>query len=395
MKLVVFSEDTILCSGDIFSVVNPLTRLYGCLAGMVGEVVVSGPVNMVSPAAVSEGWMDRLISYSPRPYYGGSVTGFFRMLPRIMAPTFHNIDKNIRKADMVMIRVPSPIGFLAWVMCRWHGTPCFIYIAGDVLEVVARGEKYHGLLRLVASGMAGLFHALTRFMARKSLVFTTGGELKSRFGKTAGRCVNFLPSLVSDQDIFYRMDACEKKPVQLLFVGRLVPVKGLSYLLDAVALLKARRVDVRLNIVGDGYHRPVLENAVRELGIECFVNFLGRIPFGPDLFKIYRMSDIFVLPSLSEGLPKALLEAMASGLPIIATSVGSVPDAVKDGQTGFLIKARSPDAIVSAVCRLLSDHERRRQIIENGYDFVSNCTIEKQAEMMWHEIRDFFALEEL
>jgi glycosyltransferase involved in cell wall biosynthesis len=150
---------------------------------------------------------------------------------------------------------------------------------------------------------------------------------------------------------------------------------------------------LELQLVGGGYHRPRLESLAEELGITEYVGFLGRIPFGPELFRIYREADIFVLPSLSEGIPKTLLEAMASGLPIVATRVGGIPDVIRDGETGLLVGPRSPEQIARAVERLIADSLLRRKVIQNGYAFVKEHTVERQAEMMWQEIRNFFCLE--
>jgi len=392
LVLVVFSEDQVLYDGKKYIVWNPLTKVYGELAKEL-QVIVSGPTRCTEGTS-SEGYSDHNIVYSSRPYYGGSVRGFFKSLPRIIVPTLQDICANVDKADLVMVRLPSPIGFLVWRTARRRGKPCFLYLAGDIRKVAVRGEKYSGPLTWACVVIAAhVFHWLTKRMAKGTLVFTTGSELYNEFKDLADRCVNIVPSVVSEADIFYREDVCKREPFKLLYVGRLVPVKGLRYLLQAVKLLSDKGIDVELEVMGDGYHRAALEVATKELGLEERVHFLGRIAFGSKLFEVYRRADIFVLPSLSEGIPKTLLEAMASGLPIVATRVGGVPDVIKDGETGLLVEPRSPEQIAKAVQRLIEDPPLRRSIIRNGYAFAKDHTVEKQAELMWREIRSFFNLE--
>ncbi|HIQ22713.1 MAG TPA: glycosyltransferase [Planctomycetes bacterium] len=321
--------------------------------------------------------------------------GFFKSLPRIALPTLRNIKASVREADLVMIRLPSPIGFLVYREAQKQGKLRFLYIAGDIRRVATQGEKYRNpLVRFVVAAAANTFHRLTRRMARGSLVFVTGSELHREFAPIAKRCVNLIPSVISEKDIFVRKDTCLAEPIRLLCVGRLVPVKGLKYLFQALRQLLDRGPKAELLLVGHGYHRPKLEGLAWELGITGQVSFLGRVPFGPELFRLYREADIFVLPSLSEGIPKTLLEAMASGLPIVATRVGGVPDVVKDGKTGLLVAPRSPGELAEAIERIIREGELRRKLIRNGYAFVREHTVERQAKRMWQEIRTYFGIEE-
>ena len=392
--IAVFSEDIVYRSedGSFFSG-NPLPILYRKLAQLTGSVVLSSPTVDIA-SKVDNSSAIPPICISGRPYYEGSVVGFFRNLPRIFRPTLKNIDVNVRQADLVMIRLPSPIGIVVWRKAKALKKPVFLYIAGDIREVAVRGDKYKGLVRVCVALAAQIFHHLTRHMAKGSLVFTIGSALYEEFQGLAKRCVNLIPSVVSEQDIVFRSDACERESIRLLYVGRLVPVKGLRYLLEALPLLWDRKIAAKLWIVGDGYHRSALEDTVSTLKLQDHVHFLGRIPFGPKLFEIYRQADLFVLPSLSEGIPKTLLEAMASGVPIVATRVGGIPDVIQHGKTGLLVKPRSPRSLAEAIEQIVRDKSLRKRIVRNAYAFVREHTVEKQAERMWGEIQSFFSLEE-
>jgi glycosyltransferase involved in cell wall biosynthesis len=130
-------------------------------------------------------------------------------------------------------------------------------------------------------------------------------------------------------------------------VGRLMPVKGLTYFLSSAPRTLEELPAARFLIVGEGPLRPELEERTRALGIETAVRFLG---FRRDVIDLLNAIDVFVLPSLSEGLPMALLEAMALGKLIVASAVGGIPE-VLHGEHAWLVPPRDPRALTEACLR--------------------------------------------
>ncbi|MBP7009819.1 MAG: glycosyltransferase, partial [Kiritimatiellae bacterium] len=125
-------------------------------------------------------------------------------------------------------------------------------------------------------------------------------------------------------------------------VARLVEIKGLQHLIAALARIPAdMRSQIRLRLCGTGPYEGELRRQVREAGLDEQVEFAGLIAYD-EIPRQLRQSDVFVLPSLQEGLPLSLLEAMASGLPVVATAVGGIPGVVKDGVNGLLVPAAAP-----------------------------------------------------
>ena len=166
--------------------------------------------------------------------------------------------------------------------------------------------------------------------------------------------------------------------MNLLYVGRLSYEKGLEHLIKSMHQLGPEMC--RLLICGEGPDRKRLENLVNESGLNDCVDFLGFIPWGKRLSEVYVQSDIFILPSLSEGIPKVLLEAMAKGLPVVATNVGGIPDIISGEENGILVPSGDSQAITDAVRLLISDKSLRERIIANGYKFAQAHTAEKQAK---------------
>ena len=137
---------------------------------------------------------------------------------------------------------------------------------------------------------------------------------------------------------------------------RLEPVKGLRYLLETVAVLARETDDLQLKIAGDGSLRSFLEQECHRLGISGRVSFIG---WREDLPNVMAGWDVFVLPSLDEGFPIAALEAMAAGLPVIASAVGGLLELVQDGETGWLVPAAAPAELATRLCELICDDQRR------------------------------------
>lgn len=135
-------------------------------------------------------------------------------------------------------------------------------------------------------------------------------------------------------------------------VGRLEPAKGLVYLIEAAAQLAPQHPDLRVVIVGAGRLEGELHAAVRQHGLEQVVLFTG---FRQDVTRCLQAFDLFALPSLTEGIPIALLEACASARPVVASRVGGVPEVIADGEQGLLVPPGDVPALAQAITRLLDD----------------------------------------
>ena len=146
-------------------------------------------------------------------------------------------------------------------------------------------------------------------------------------------------------------------PLQIVYVGRIAREKGLYETLQGLRLAHELGVDARLVIGGSGVEEPRLRRYAQALGIANRVVFVGPV-FGNDKVKLLSGADVMVLPSYSEGLPYALLESMAAGVPVIATPVGAIPDVVSHDIHGFLVPPRDGKAIAEAIAILAGDREK-------------------------------------
>ena len=160
----------------------------------------------------------------------------------------------------------------------------------------------------------------------------------------------------------------EGRASRLLFVGRLATAKGLPILLEAIAKVAG----VTLVIAGDGGERNALEGQVRALNILDRVKFLGY-QSQEQVRNLLKQSDIFVMSSFAEGLPVVLMEAMAAGVPVIATGIAGIPELVRDGCNGLLVAPGDVEGTANAIRRLLRDPDLR-----NAFALAGRRTIEQE-----------------
>jgi len=160
-------------------------------------------------------------------------------------------------------------------------------------------------------------------------------------------------------------DPTEANTRTMICVGRLSPEKGQAGLLLAFAKLRARHPELRLRLVGDGPDRASLESLAKELGLSDAMTFAGRLPEEDTLAEIAR-ADLLVLPSFMEGLPIVLMEAMAVGVPVVASRVAGIPELVEDDVTGLLITPSHWDELASRIDFLLGDQAVRDRLTKQA-----------------------------
>lgn len=176
---------------------------------------------------------------------------------------------------------------------------------------------------------------------------------------------------------------------EILYVGRLAPIKGVAYLCEAVYLLHQRHTNVHLSIIGDGPDRPAIEAFIREHGLSDAVTLAGWVQ-PADLPARYHASDVFVGPPIEveagrkEALGLVFAEASACGLPVITTDAGGMVDIVKDGETGFIVPQKDAQAICDKLAYLYAHREEGRAMGVRGSTFV-------RERFSWESIAERYA----
>lgn len=184
--------------------------------------------------------------------------------------------------------------------------------------------------------------------------------------------------LDSDERSMLKRTLSLDKDIIINFTGRIVGRKGIDVLINAMATNRELLLSSILIIVGSGPDEDKMKNLVSRLGIDNNIRFLGQTS---EVVRYYQASDIFVLPSYAEGMSNSLLEAMACGLPVIASRIGGVVDVIEDGKTGILFEPGDISGLSSALVRLANDAELRQRLgIEARKKMVKDFSIERVAE---------------
>lgn len=210
--------------------------------------------------------------------------------------------------------------------------------------------------------------AFLKWYCRRGTLIAISGSTARALSRYTARAIHVVPYASALPAGSRRAPADAEREPTVLFVGRLVARKGVANLLHAAA---AAARPFRVEIVGFGPEEPALRRLAAELGIAERVEFAGRVADG-ELASRYARADVFVLPATvdergdTEGLGVVLLEALAQGVPVVATRLGGIPDVVLDGETGLLVEDGDVGALARAVERLLADPRLATRLAEAG-----------------------------
>ncbi len=250
------------------------------------------------------------------------------------------------------------------------------YFSREKYQVYCRGSDIY-----LAKGWKKLMNKLVLKNAERIISLTK--DMQKRIRNDYSLESEILPNGVNLEDYRGSKEKREgkiRKDFSILYIGTLKKIKGVNYLLEAFKKIEERDPFVQLRILGDGPEIKNLENLVKELKIKN-INFLGAKK-NKEIPAYTLISDLLVLPSLSEGFPNALLEGMASGLPIIATKVGGNSEIIREGGNGFLVEPKNSKALEKVILKIYKNKNLQREISKNNLKEVKKYSWEKIAKKL-------------
>ena len=298
-----------------------------------------------------DGYLVRRVAVLRRHLDRCSVPEMGLYMAGALLPTLH-VARRFRP-DLLHVFFGMPTGVVGLAVHELCGIPYLLSL---------RGGDVPGFMEAETARLHRLTRPLTRRVwARAGAVVVNSRGLYDLASRSAdGRHLDIVPNGTDLQRFVPALagrDGCSN--VRLLFVGRFVGQKGLSYLLDAIAALPASAAErVRLALVGSGPDEAALRQQARDLGLASRVQFSGWVP-REEIVTHYQRADIFVLPSLDEGMPNVVLEAMACGLPVLATAIRGNTELVRQEVNGLLVPPANVPALSQALARLIADTELR------------------------------------
>ncbi|MCC6019040.1 MAG: glycosyltransferase [Candidatus Verstraetearchaeota archaeon] len=189
----------------------------------------------------------------------------------------------------------------------------------------------------------------------------------------------FIPS------IFTLTNPFNKRDIDLAFMGVLSKEKGIIEFLKSCNILKNKNVAIRVVIWGDGVLKDQVEQYINKNNLSAIVQLKNFVD-SHEVPKMLNKIKLLVIPSYSEGLPNMLLEAMACGTPVLATPVGGIPDVVKEGETGFLLKSNNPEHIAERVIELLNKPELLEKVSISSHNYIKKSFSYEKTLENWQKI---------
>lgn len=303
--------------------------------------------------------------------------------------------QKIAHCDAMIVRSPTP---LAPHFKKYLGqqTAIFYMIVGDYTEGASHLKSDTFRNRVIYQYLKIVDSQFTKTL-RGAKVLVNSLALYEKYTAIAGSIYAIKTTTLSVNDFFQKADTCCDKKIKLLFTGRIDPAKGLFELVDALAELNKQTHTFELHIVGweQVAEKPVEKALIQKaqaLQQQDNLFFHGKKTVGPELNAMYRMGDLYVLPSYHEGFPRTIWEAMANSLPVIATKVGGIPNSLKHREDAYLIDPKNVQQIVEAVHELVENKSLRLQLLHNGYELAKQNTLEVQCDKIVNIIQENISL---
>ena len=268
------------------------------------------------------------------------------------------------QVDFVQAYFAVPAGWVAWLLNLTRRIPYAVYFGGSDIPN-ANPSRFKNIYPLITP--------LLRAIWRRAEFRTVCSQDLVRLAKAADPTTEFLciPNGV-DTKRFAPITRPANAKVKILFIGRLIPRKGFQRVVRALPRVRQlAKQPFEVEVVGTGAAQTELDALAAQLGISDLIHYVGTVPYDK-LEKSYQYADIFVLTSLSEGMPSVILEAMGCGLPIIASNVGGNNEIVKEGENGFLIEGDDVSHLAERMVELINNKELRVRMGERSYALASH-----------------------
>lgn len=327
------------------------------------------------------------VSYLPLDGNGIYVIPIKEFGVRTLVENYRIVKSNLSKADCFLIRLPGLTGVFVGLILYFHNKRFGVELAGDVVESLFEVYKKPSVLTRF---FIKVFSALNKFLIRKAgAVGYRSHALRNAYpNKHKYNEFVFSGAQITSKDVGRAKEPTHymSTPIKLLYLGRLSAEKGVDHLIEAVHKLKESGFKISLTVVGDGIELAALQNLVKEKILEEEVVFRGKISDRQQVHEIMDQSHIYVIPSITEGMPRALIEAMARGMVAVGSKTGGIPELLSER---FLFKPKNVDEIVSKIQELITDPIALSKISQQNIDLSKDHwaeNIESVKKQFWGKV---------
>ena len=350
-------------------------------ADRAGRVTILTCAQSVDEAPDEYRLRARNVTVVPLPVYGeGSRLGRYARMVRAALAAAWRLPGLMARADVLHPRLPSVVGMVGAVFSRFFRGPVVYYMAGDWGAALrAKGNP-------VARGAAALLDPTLRWMIGNGHCFAAGEAVARAMGGGS----EITPVMTTALDSSHVLDGeaaaarARRDPRLMLFVGAVWKMKGAHHFVNAVPPLRERHPELRARLIGKVTGGDWLAPMLQRPELQQVVEHRPHMAWDR-LMECYDEADVFVMPSVEgrgEGVPKVALEAMARGVPVVASDVGGIRALISHESNGLLVEAGDEEQLVDAVSRLWADGELRGRLARAGVETARGYGLDQLIDRM-------------
>lgn len=379
MRVAVYTDFTYRQTARGLTAELPFALFLEEVAQSVDELVLVGRLDQSTaplPFALGAG-----VEFAGLPYYGSlGRPGKVLRTARATAKAFAEATRGV---DVVWLFGPHPFLLVFAAIAARRGQTIVLGVRQDLPKLIR--SRRAGSPGLIAG--ARILEQVNRLLARRFPTVVVGPELARAYAESPS-LLDLRVSLVRDTDIV--ASEGQDRPInaarrEVISVGRLDPEKNPLALAEILAALVALDPSYHLTVVGKGTMFAQLEDRLRTLQLSSHATLAGFIPVDQGLRELYQASDALLHVSWTEGVPQVLYEAFAAGIPVVATDVGGVREAV--GDAALLVPPGAPAQSAAAIHRVLTDSRLRQRLVERGTETVREVALEGQVTKLAEFLR--------
>lgn len=279
------------------------------------------------------------------------------------------IEQIAPNVDLFYCRVPDPF---CWMPAQMTDKPVIMHFVGDTADATKHNIHFSWLKKqILLAGYSFEYRHILK-SARKSTVYTNGSHLSEKLRRQGVNATPVVSSTITKEDVALEpLRPLSNKPLTIIYVGYLRYAKGIDTLIEVIRRLEERHFDYQFHIVGDGDMYSTLQQLIDDLKLDDHIYLHGHIDNRDKLLSLLRASDLFFFPSLSEGSPRVVIEAMSQGCPVLSTPVGSLPGCFEENKEILFFPFKDAEIATSKIIEVGENLEMLTQLRDCAYRKVS------------------------
>jgi glycosyltransferase involved in cell wall biosynthesis len=274
--------------------------------------------------------------------------------------------------DRVYVRYPTPFGWLSKLFFK----DIIIHFVGDPVDAALTNPNFGQLKKALLVSLFMPEHLMYMRACKKAKVFTNGFHIQQKLKKYKIQATAVISSTLTDED-FYIDESSFPSPANLkmLYAGYLRKAKGVEVLINAFAMLLVKFPQAQFTIVGTGESEAELKGLVNKLNLQYAITFTGHVDSRQELNRLFRSHNLFSFASFSEGSPRVVLEAMANGINVVSSPVGSLPAVFNDNKDIVFAETGNAEDFFNKISSLVADGNHAVQLKKEAFDKARQHTI--------------------